>query len=180
MVAYSEKSAKDRYLNGSLGSNTAELKVEEFWEREFGEPLNRYGLQGVDTSRAIATTWPAFVRHTPDYLARNAAVEVKSCRSSTVILKLEDIESLDQWNYIIPVYVAIYQGQQDRVVIASLPAIKWACGQEGTEIRTLDKGTRGEKLAYYVPMRLLVEDQRVANAFSASKVHPISSNQIGS
>lgn len=161
----------DRYKDGSLKTNQAEAWVEA-WLDHAGKEWYRYGLDGVPTEKALAFSWPSFVRHTPDYLLRGQALEVKACGSTHLTLKHQDLEAAQAWDQHLPVLFACVQFKENRILIADVQALAWAAEQPGTETMTLDAGKSWAKPAYRIPVQYL-EEQLVANVFKASTVYGV-------
>lgn len=167
-VAYRDQGT-DRYKNGSLATNQAEAWVEAWLDQE-GLEFYRYGLENVPTENALAVSWPSFVRHTPDFLLRGQALEVKSCGRTHLTLKHQDLEAAQAWSVHLPVRFACVQFSKNRILVADTAALLWCVEQPGTSTITLDAGKRWAKPAYSIPVELL-EEQEVANVMIAARVY---------
>lgn len=167
-MAFHELSGEDRYGAHGMAGDLAESKVAEVL-KQMDRPVVPFGPRRVDTGRAQQTTWPSVVRHAPDFLGFARFIEVQGTNGDTVIVKEDKLQDLIFWNSLMPVWFGIYNMADDTVTFCDLPAMLWASSHPESEKMTLDAGTRGEKEAYQIPLRVLME-KRYHNAFEAARV----------
>lgn len=162
-----EKSSLDRIGEEAMAGDLAESKVEQVMAA-LDRPVHPFGPRRVPTERVQQMTWPPIIRHMPDYLGWGRFIEVQGSNGTVVIFKDEKLRSLEWWDGIMPVFMGIYLQAQDEVMFCDLPTIRWAISHPDVKQLTLDEGTRNPKLAWEVPVAVLME-RRVKDAFAASK-----------
>jgi len=167
MSRFHELTGEQRYGQGALAGDTAEDKVREFMA-SIDRPVQDFGPKHVPTERAQAMSWPAKIRHTPDFLGWGKFIETQGCWSDHVIFKPDKLDALAEWNLEMPVWLAIYVQKTDEVIICPLETVVWACHDPLSEAIILDEGTKGEKVAYKVPIEVLL-NVRVHDAFAVDR-----------
>jgi hypothetical protein len=165
MGAFHELSGMDRYGESGMAGDLAEGKVERYLE-SIGRPCAPFGPRRVSTARAQHMTWPPEIRHAPDLLGWGRFIEVQGSNGEDVIFKAKKLEVLSWWSAFMPVFLAIYLARQDEILICDLATVMWAVAL-GDEL-ILDADTRNPKLAWKVPVEVLLE-RRCVDAFSAAK-----------
>lgn len=166
-MAYHEMSGEERYGAGAIAGDTAEEKVRQFME-SIDRPVQDFGPKHVPTERAQAMSWPAKIRHMPDFLGWGKFIEAQGCWNDSVIFKVDKLEALAEWDTEMPVWFAIYIQATDEVIVCPFNTVVWSCHDQRSEYIVLDAGTRGEKEAFRVPIEVLL-DVRVSDAFAVDR-----------
>ena len=164
---YSDRSRAERLDNGLAGDPAEEAVVTAL--RSLGKQPVEFGLRRTPTERALAATLPRMIRHAPDFIIHGRFVEAQGCGvDRTVTFKAEKLDALTDWSALMPVMVGVFVQPDRRVIFADLPAVLWACTHPRSEMTVLDAGTKGEKLAFRVPVSVLL-DREVVDAFAAER-----------
>jgi hypothetical protein len=166
--AYHELPGEQRYGAEGMAGDLAEDKVSSVLSA-MDRPVVRFGVSRVDTQRAQHTTWSPLIRYAPDFLGWARFIECQGTNGDTVLFKEPKLESLIVWNTVMPVWFGLYNMKDDTVIFADLPSVLWACKHPQTQNIILDAGTKGEKVAYEVPLSLL-QEIRFNNAFEADRI----------
>jgi hypothetical protein len=156
-----------RYGANAPAGDESEQKVKEFMA-SIDRPVQEFGPKRVPTERGQALTWTPMVRHAPDFLGWGKFIEVQTCYSKSIVFKKDKLNVLKYWDIIMPVWFAVYVKKTDEIILASLFTVLWACQDQRTQSITLDKGTRGEKEAFEVPIEVMLEVM-VNDAFAVDR-----------
>jgi hypothetical protein len=163
MTAFHEKSVTDR-LEG-LAGGPAEAAAAKVMEAR-GRRLERFGTPKSSTDGAMASSWPAFITHAPDFISFGALYEVQGCgEAMRFAFKHEKLEALRLWHTIMPVRFLLYIQPHETVIEATFAAIEKALADPRCEQDVFDEhlGVRAKKVTW-VPVDALVE-MEVADAF---------------
>jgi len=166
-MRFRELSGEERYGANAPAGDESEQKVREFMD-SIDRPVQEFGPKRVPTERAQALTWTPMIRHAPDFLGWGKFIEVQTCYSKSVVFKEEKLQVLQDWAMMMPVWFAIYVKKTNEVILLPLETAVWACYDSRSEYIVLDKGTKGEKMAFEVPIEVLFE-VRVHDAFAVDR-----------
>lgn len=166
-MKYRDLTGEERYGSGSLSGDTAEDKVKSFMA-SIDRPVQEFGPKHVPTERAQAMSWTSKVRHTPDFLGWGKFIETQGCWSDHVIFKPDKLTALSEWNLEMPVWFAIYIQKTDEIILCPFETVLWSCYDSRSETIVLDEGTRGEKVAFKVPIEVLLE-VKVKDSFAVDR-----------
>lgn len=162
-----EQSGFNRYGESAPAGDLAEDKVAQVMAA-MDRPVQSFGPRRTPTERGQQLTWDSRVRHAPDYLGWGRFIEVQGSNGRTVIFKQVKLDDLAWWDTIMPVFFGIYLQAQDQVIFCDLNSVRWAISHESTKELTLDPDTKNPKLAFEVPVEVLLQ-RRVLDSFSAHK-----------
>lgn len=166
-MSFHDLTGEQRYGADSMAGDLAEAKVAEFMA-SIDRPIQDFGPKRVPTERAQATTWTRKVRHMPDFLGWGKFIEAQGCYTGNVLFKPDKLEALMEWDMEMPVWFAIYIQKTDEVILCPISTVLWACHDERSRCIVLDADTKGEKLAFEVPIEVLL-DVRVSDAFAVDR-----------
>jgi hypothetical protein len=159
---------EDRYGEGAASGDLAEAKTLEYFD-SIDRPLQDFGPKHIPTDRAVNLTWPAKIRHMPDFLGWGKFVEAQGCWADKVVFKPEKLAALLEWEVEMPVWFSIYIQKTDEILLAPLNTVLWACADTRSQCIVLDEGTPAEKIAYEVPLEVMF-DVRVHDALAVDKI----------
>jgi hypothetical protein len=167
MVEFYELPPEDRYGAWGTAGDIAEAKVAKVLE-DMDRPCVKI-VGRHDTARAQHTTWHPMIQALPDFLGWGRFIEVQGSAGDYVIFKEHKLEAMLFWHGLMPVFFGIYNSRNDEVIFCDLSTIYWAINTPDIEIMTLDASTKNPKVAYKVPLEILLE-RRVSSAFEADRI----------
>ena len=160
---------------GGLAGRPAEQAATAFLLERGRKPV-RFGLDGVDTARAVATTWPAHIRGMPDLLVAGHFVEVQGTNKPHVYFKAAKLDALAWWQtHAAPMTVRylIWLQHRDEIIATTLDTIRWAVRHPDAEWSEQGPGDDA-KPGWWVPIAVFRQVE-VVDAWQAQKAwrdHP--------
>lgn len=167
MVEFYELAGEDRYGAFGPAGDVAEAKVAKVLE-DMDRPCVKI-VGRHDTSRAQHTTWHELIQALPDFLGWGRFIEVQGSGGDYVIFKEHKLEAMLFWHGFMPVFFGIYNSRNDEVIFCDLATIFWAINAPDVEVMVLDPDTKNPKVAYKVPLEILLE-RKVNSAFEYDRI----------